>query len=103
MDLKAGTAAKREGVRPSREGKVSRMMMPRLPRWAVAGLGFVLAAGLLWWWVVSQLGGTVRLPDGRKVAVQAVTYGTNHGFIEGKFLAKIARPIRSLAKSYELC
>ena len=65
-------------------------------------LAFAVGAGLLWWWRVIVCEGTVRLADGREVGVLALTYGTNHVFVDGKLWVKLARPLLSPAKASQL-
>jgi len=62
---------------------------------------FAVAAGALWLLVVG-FGDTVRLADGRKVAVVAVTCGTNHVFVDGPIHARLARKFVSRARAFKL-
>lgn len=73
----------------------------RLPRWGIAAIAFVVAAGALWLLVVG-FEDAVRLADGRKVTVVAVTCGTNHVFVDGPIHARLARKFVSRARAFEL-
>jgi hypothetical protein len=73
----------------------------RPSHWLVAATSFVLAAGVLWVIVVG-FDDTVTLPDGRKVTVIDVTYGTNHVHVEGPFYAKLAQRFVSRSRAFKL-
>ena len=72
----------------------------RLARRAVTLLAVVLAGAILWL-VVASRPRSVEFADGRRVAIAAVTYGTNHVFIDGTLLGKLARPFVSRARAYQ--
>ena len=59
------------------------------------------AAGLLWWSDTLYHGAAVRLADGREVSALAVTYGTNHVFVDGKWWVKLLG-LASPARAFKL-
>src|SRR6185503_14577145 len=76
------------------------MTLRRPPRWVLMLLGGLTVAALLaWWWSEYIRTSTVRLADGRDVRVTAVTYGTNHVFIEGPLWVRAFRRQMSAAKA----
>lgn len=70
-------------------------------RWTLAAIGFAVAAGALWLLVVG-FGTSVTFPDGREVSILAVTYGTNHVYVEGPVYAKLARRFISRPRVHRL-
>lgn len=75
----------------------------RLPRWSRYALaGAVALVFLVWFCFEYAWSHTLRLADGREVTVLAVTYGTNHVFIEGPFWLQPARRFISASKALQL-
>jgi len=75
----------------------------RFPRWARYALaGAVALAFLGWLYLEFGWKHTVRLADGREVTVLAVTYGTNHVFIDGPFWLQPSRRFMSASKALQL-
>src|SRR5262245_13259064 len=68
------------------------MNLRRTPRWLVIVLSVGLLVALLgWWWSEYVWTNKLRLADGRELQVRAVTYGTNHVFIDGPLWVRLAR------------
>ncbi len=66
------------------------------PAWILLIALLAIGAGALWWWLdAAAAGRVVRLPDGRVATLVAVTYGTEHRYVHGKPLVKVAARFRS--------
>jgi hypothetical protein len=59
------------------------MKPPVTRRWALWGTLLGLSVAAIWWCWRQSFPPTVRLADGRAGFVRAVTYGTNHVFVDG--------------------
>ena len=60
-------------------------------------LPVALTVGLIAFLVTSGDSPSATTSDGRKVTIEKVTFGTHHSFIQGKWWARLLRPIRGKA------
>jgi hypothetical protein len=68
--------------------------------WTVLGLTAVLFTAVAWYFWGRPT--SLKFPDGRVVTVRAVTWGTNHVYVEGSLLARLVWVFRSPAAAYRL-